>query len=395
MAVNIDVTLKRFNGTDNDTLHPTTTWTQIENKPSTFTPTSHLHGNITDNGQITATQVAPTSGDFILISDTDNGGKIERGIAIGTNDGTFLRKDGTFATPAGGGNVSGPASSVVGSVPRWDNTSGTLLQAGLAISDSISAGALGTNQNLVTERDVYYGTPTINNSKAYTSSTNIYAPSTGGTTGQMLISAGSTSTPTWANVNDEVEWELVYSAHSTAGTTIDPLSGNSPLSFTDFEYKVVFVSVTNAEDNDGVTFTVNGVSSAYGWVFHRTQITGTDVATITGTADTSGGTSIDTGTFLNTVSGTGVNPNTITRVEIIITPWDVINGSTYAIAVQGNASSAFSAPGASVGNARTLFSGSVNGNTSSSLTSVVITHNHGAGTTDEASARVYRRRKGF
>jgi hypothetical protein len=395
MATNIDVTLKRFNGTDNDTLNPTTTWTQVENKPSTFTPTAHTHGNLTDGGQITATQVAPTSGDFILISDTNNSGKIERGIAIGTNDGTFLRKDGTFATPAGGGNVSGPASSVVGSVPQWNNTSGTLLQAGLAISDSTTAESLGTTQTLTTARDVYYGTPTINNTKGYTSNTNIYAPSTGGTAGQMLISAGTTTTPTWATISDEVEWELIYSAFSTAGTTIDPLASQSPLTFTDFEYKVVFVSVTNAEDNDGVTFTINGVSTGYGWVYHRTQITAGDTATITGTADSSGGTFIDTGTFLNTISSTGVYPNTITRVEIIITPWDLIGGSNYFLSVQGNASSAFSSPGASVGNAVTNFSGSVNANTSSSLTSVVITHNHGAGATDEASARVYRRRKGF
>lgn len=67
------------------------------------------------------------------------------------------------------------------------------------LSDSQSANALGTSSNLVTERDVYYGLPTINNSHSYTSSTTIYAPTSAGTANQVLISAGGTSAPTWTN----------------------------------------------------------------------------------------------------------------------------------------------------------------------------------------------------
>jgi hypothetical protein len=51
----LDITLKRHNGgtsgtlTDFDNLRPTTTWTQVESKPTTFTPSSHTHatGDIT------------------------------------------------------------------------------------------------------------------------------------------------------------------------------------------------------------------------------------------------------------------------------------------------------------------------------------------------------------
>ena len=67
------------------------------------------------------------------------------------------------------------------------------------MSDSQSASALGTSSNLVTERDVYYGLPKINNSHSYTSSTTIYAPTSAGTANQVLISAGGTSVPTWTN----------------------------------------------------------------------------------------------------------------------------------------------------------------------------------------------------
>ena len=66
-----------------------------------------------------------------------------------------------------------------------------------SVTDSSSASAIGTGTSLVTERDVYYGLPSINNSHAYTSSTTIYAPTAGGTLGYELIGNGTTSAPTW------------------------------------------------------------------------------------------------------------------------------------------------------------------------------------------------------
>lgn len=67
-----------------------------------------------------------------------------------------------------------------------------------SVADSSAAGAISsTGTDLVTERDVYYGLPTINNSHAYTSSTTIYAPTAGGTSGYVLVGAGTTSAPTW------------------------------------------------------------------------------------------------------------------------------------------------------------------------------------------------------
>jgi hypothetical protein len=52
---------------------------------------------------------------------------------------------------------------------------------------------------LVTERDVYFGLPTINNSHIYNSSTTIYAPTAGGTAGYTLIGKGTTTAPAWDN----------------------------------------------------------------------------------------------------------------------------------------------------------------------------------------------------
>jgi len=51
-----------------------------------------------------------------------------------------------------------------------------------AYSDSNAAGALLSNStNFVTERDVYYGLPFINNVHNYTSSDTLFAPITSGT----------------------------------------------------------------------------------------------------------------------------------------------------------------------------------------------------------------------
>ena len=67
-----------------------------------------------------------------------------------------------------------------------------------AYSDSNAAGALLSNStNFVTERDVYYGLPFINNVHNYTSSDTLFAPITSGTQYQLLVSNGTGSAPVW------------------------------------------------------------------------------------------------------------------------------------------------------------------------------------------------------
>lgn len=68
-----------------------------------------------------------------------------------------------------------------------------------AVTDSSSASAISTGTSLVTERDVYYGLPTINGAHNYTSSTKIYAPTAAGTAGQILTSSGGT--PAWSSIS--------------------------------------------------------------------------------------------------------------------------------------------------------------------------------------------------
>ena len=82
-----------------------------------------------------------------------------------------------------------------GKITVCDYTLGTVSQKDY--TDSTSASAIGTGTSIPTERDIYYGLPTINNVHNYTSSTTIYAPIAGGTSGYILKANGATSTPTW------------------------------------------------------------------------------------------------------------------------------------------------------------------------------------------------------
>jgi len=52
-----------------------------------------------------------------------------------------------------------------------------------AVADSTTASAISTNNYIATERDIYYGLPTINGVHNYTSNTTYYIPTTNGTSG--------------------------------------------------------------------------------------------------------------------------------------------------------------------------------------------------------------------
>ena len=104
MAETKQVTLKRFNGTDQDTLHPETHWDQVEGKPSTFTPTAHSLNSHTD------VNASPTDGQALIWD--------------GTNS-LWIAGEG------GGGAASVTISATEPSSPEvgdlwWDSTEGNL-----------------------------------------------------------------------------------------------------------------------------------------------------------------------------------------------------------------------------------------------------------------------------
>lgn len=85
------------------------------------------------------------------------------------------------------------------------------------VKDATANGALGTGTSLTTERAVYYGLVTVNNA-SQTRATGIYAPTSGGTANQILVSAGSTSAPTWKATANGAAYATSANGALTFGT---------------------------------------------------------------------------------------------------------------------------------------------------------------------------------
>ena len=109
--------------------------------------------------------------------------------------------------------------------------------------------------NLVTGKTVYYGLPTINNAHNYTSSTNIYAPITGGTAGQYLKSNGTTSTPTWAAP------PIWQGTCSTIASTAEKAVVCGGFTLVDGVSILVYFSETNSASVDDLTLNVNSTGA--------------------------------------------------------------------------------------------------------------------------------------
>ena len=96
------------------------TTSQISDFPSTMTPASHTHGNISNAGAITATQ-AIADGDKIVIVDSSDSSKLTGStITFGTSEVTFLTNKGTWATPTGTYTLPTASADTLGGVKIGD-----------------------------------------------------------------------------------------------------------------------------------------------------------------------------------------------------------------------------------------------------------------------------------
>lgn len=121
----------------------------------------------------------------------------------GVSEGKFLKDNGDWSIPDGkviGIKGNSETAYRTGNVNLTLENLGAGAAASKDVSDSTSASSIGTSDNLVTERDVYCGLPIINGSHGYNSNTSLYAPTTVGTSGQVLQSKGN-GAPIWGDID--------------------------------------------------------------------------------------------------------------------------------------------------------------------------------------------------
>jgi hypothetical protein len=241
-----NIRLKRYTGSVWEDIEVQTDWSQILNKPSTFTPTSHAHGDITNGGLISTSTVVPASGDSILITDVSNSDKIQKSsLLIGTGTTTFLRNDGTWATPAGGGDVVGPSSSVNARIATFNGTTGKLIQdsgtliSGLATSththgNITNAGAIGSTSGLVavtTTSGVL--TTEAKYTNLYTNSTPLTIASGGTQTITLSASASTINVGTLGTTGTyfRIVWGTTTSTLLVSYVNVQPTSGSDQFTY--------------------------------------------------------------------------------------------------------------------------------------------------------------------
>lgn len=148
----------------------TTLWSKIKGYAATL---SHVHGNITNTGDITTTATI-ASGDRLVINDESDSKIVNSSITFGTSTSTYLRNDGTWGTPTDTDTITtyyGTSSAGATSANKTVTCSGYSLVTGnyIAITfsegNTVTASTVQLSVNSTTYKPIY-----VNN--ASTSTTN-------------------------------------------------------------------------------------------------------------------------------------------------------------------------------------------------------------------------------
>lgn len=146
------------------------------------------------------------------------------------NSTTFLRGDQTYATPAGSGDVVGPASATDNAIARYDTTTGKLIQTSLVTIDDSGSVNIPTGQ-----------TYKINGSALASTNLSDVSVATGSNDDFLQMKAGVWSNRTIAQVKTDlaastttagvselaIDTEVTTGTDATRAVTPDALAGSS------------------------------------------------------------------------------------------------------------------------------------------------------------------------
>lgn len=234
---------------------------------SARTPASHTHGNITNVGALQTTDITIASGDKLVVTDASNSNKVARTSVSfdGSTTTKALTQKGTFETFATTNtdryvnsasfaddttaNANNPVkmtltragsdtATVTGNLPKVSSSSAGVVPKGASVSSqsqstkflredgSWAAPSYTTNTNTTYKLNIN-GTE---QGGGTTSLGTVYAPTTAGTSGQILTSSGS-GAPTWSTASKpNYEYgEINYSSNSANASGTVTVNGSIPL----------------------------------------------------------------------------------------------------------------------------------------------------------------------